>query len=423
MNGPHHASPPRRRVVITGMGVIAPNGCDLQPFWESILHGRSAGGVLERFDTSGMPVKIAAEIKNFDGKNFMPLKKARRLDISTQYGIAAARLAFEDSKLRVSALDADRVGVVEGISLGGTETTLKGGDALLKKDYRHINAFSLVNGYTGAGAGEIALELGLRGFAASYCAGSASGNEAIGHAMRMIVDDEVDMMVAGGSEAPFLPELWAVFCLNRVMSSRNESPAQAMKPFDADRDGFLLGEGSAFLVLEELTHALSRGANIYAELAGHGRYCEAFHSVNPHPEGIGVIRAMQRAARMAQIEVRDIHYINAHGTATAANDVAESRALRTLFGEGEQFPAVSSTKPVTGHLLGASGALETVVCALAVATQQVPFTLNCNNVDPECGIPVVQQASRRLPVNVAANLNSGFGGKNACLILKRFLSG
>ncbi len=385
--------PQRRRVVITGMGVIAPNGCDLEPFWDSIVNGRSAGGTLERFDTGEMPVKIAAEIKNFDGKNFMPLKKAKRLDISTQYGIAAARLAFEDSKLNAAAMDADRVGVVEGISLGGTETTLKGGDALLKKDYRHINAFSLVNGYTGAGAGEIALELGLRGFAASYCAGSASGNEAIGHAMRMIVDDEVDVMVAGGSEAPFLPELWAVFCLNRVMSGHNGSPTQAMKPFDVNRDGFLLGEGSAFLVLEELTHALARGANIYAELAGHGRYCEAFHSVNPHPEGLGVIRALERAARHAGLAVTDIQYINAHGTATAANDVAESRAFRTLFERGTAFPAVSSTKPVTGHLLGASGALETVVCALAISTQTVPFTLNCRDIDPECDIEVVRGAA------------------------------
>jgi 3-oxoacyl-[acyl-carrier-protein] synthase II len=413
----------RRRVVITGMGVVAPNGCDLQTFWNTIITGQSAAGPLTRFDPREMPVKQAAEVRNFDGGKYMPFKKAKRLDLSTQFGIAAARMALEDSGLKISNTHADRIGIAEGISLGGTETTLRGQDALMKQDYRHINAFSLINGYTGAGSGEIALELGVQGLAMTYCAGSASGNDAIGHALRTIVADEVDVMIVGGSEAPLLPALWAVFCLNKVMSSSAGDPKKAMKPFDLHRDGFILGEGSAFLILEELSHALARGANIYAELAGHGRACEAYHSVMPHPEGWGIINSMNRAARFAGLAVDEIDYVNAHGTATELNDVAETRALNTLFGAKAGSIAVSSTKPVTGHLLGASGALETVVCALSLKHQVMPMTLNHETPAPECNLDYVPKASRRYPINVVANLNSGFGGKNSCLILRKFDGG
>jgi 3-oxoacyl-[acyl-carrier-protein] synthase II len=320
-------------------------------------------------------------------------------------------------------MDADRIGVVEGISLGGTETTIEGVHALRAKNYRSINAFSLINGYTGGGSGEIALKLGIRGHAITYCAGSASGNEALGYAFKMIHQDEVDVMVAGGTEAPLIPELWAVFSLTKVMTFQNEDLKRAMKPFDKDRDGFLLGEGSAFMVLEELSHALARGAKIYAEIIGHGRSCEAYHSVNPHPDGVGVFRAMEKAVHSAGIDPTDIDYINMHGTATAANDGAETKAVKNYFKDHVRRLAVSSTKPVTGHLMGAAGALETVVCSLVLQRETIPLTLNLRHPDEGCDLDYVMDKSRPYPVRVAMNLNSGFGGKNSCLILKRFQKG
>ncbi|MBI3850632.1 MAG: beta-ketoacyl-[acyl-carrier-protein] synthase family protein [Verrucomicrobia bacterium] len=410
----------QRRVVITGMGVIAPNGSSLETFWESICEGNSAARRLTRFDPGDMPNKICAEIQDFDGGVYMKAKKSHRLDLSTQYGIAASILAVRDAAVDFEKLDQERLGVVEGISLGGTETTIKGQESLTKKSYRAINAFSLINGYTGSGSGEIALELGIRGHAITYCSGSASSNDAIGYAFNMIQQDEVDIMVAGGTEAPMLPALWAVFCVTGVMTCRNDKPQQAMRPFDRNRDGFLLGEGAAFLVLEELSHAIARGAKIYAEVAGHGRSCEAYHSVAPHPDGVGTYRAMEKALRRARMDVSEIDYINAHGTATESNDLVETKAIKHLFGDHARRLAVSSTKPVTGHLLGAAGAIETVICALALKHQEIPPTINLTEPAEGCDLDYVLKRSRPYPIRAAMNLNSGFGGKNSCLILRAF---
>jgi 3-oxoacyl-[acyl-carrier-protein] synthase II len=366
-----------------------------------------------------MPAKIAAEVRDFEPGRYMSCKRAKRLDLSTLYGIGASTLAAKDAGVDFEKMDSDRAGVVEAISLGGTQTTIDGVNALRTKNYRSINAFSLVNGYTGGGSGEIALHLGIHGHAVTFCAGSASGNEALGYAFNLIKQDEVDVMVAGGTEAPLLPELWAVFSLTKVMTSQNQSPKSSMKPFDQDRDGFLLGEGSAFLILEELSHALARGAKIYAEVIGHGRSCEAYHSVAPHPDGIGVYRAMEKAMRQARINPSDVDYINVHGTATASNDLVETKAIKNLFQSHASKLALSSTKPVTGHLLGASGALETVICALALQREVIPLTLNHKNPAEGCDLDYVTAESRPYPIRVAMNLNSGFGGKNSCLILKQ----
>lgn len=409
-----------RRVVITGMGVIAANGCELGKFWESIRAGRSAAGPVTRFDTSAMPVNIAAEVRDFHAADYMPAKKAKHLDLATRYGVAAAKMAAKDASLDISQMDPDRAGVVEGISLSGTETTLKGQMAMARKSYRAINVFSLVTGYCGSGSGEIALELGCRGHAITHCSGSASGNDALGYAFNMIQQDEADVMVAGGAEAPLLPELWGVFCVTKVMTSRNLSPLTAMRPFDRQRDGFLLGEGAAFLILEELTHALARGVRIYAEIAGHGRSCEAYHSVAPHPEGMGAVRSLEKALRRARMEPNEVDYINLHGTATELNDVVETIAVKRVFGAHAHKLALSSTKPITGHLLGASGALESVVCALALKHQEIPGTINLTDPAEGCDLDYVPGRSRPYPIKVAANLNSGFGGKNSCLIFRDY---
>ena len=409
-----------RRVVITGMGVIAANGKELGGFWDTVRRGQPFAGPLTRFDPGDMPNRVAAEIKDFDPSHYMTRKHAHRLDLSTQYGIAAATMAVKDANLKMDAIDEDRVGVVEGISLGGTETSLRGQVSLMNKSYRQINAYSLINGYTGAGSGEIALETGIKGHAVTLCSSSASSNDALGYAFNLIQQDDVDVMLAGGDEAPLLPALWAVFCLTKVMTCHNDDPARAMRPFDKTRDGFLLGEGAAYLVLEELSHALARGARIYAEIGGQGRSCEAYHSVAPHPEGLGMVRAMEKALRRARVHPGQIDYINAHGTATGPNDVVETTAIKKLFRDHARRLAVSSTKPITGHLMGAAGAMETVITALAIYHQEIPPTINLTEADAECDLDYVPGESRPYPVRAAMNLNSGFGGKNSCLILKRY---
>ncbi len=409
-----------RRVVITGMGVIAPNGKDLTTFWESIRDGRSAAAPLTRFASDKMPSRVAAEVRDFDLGLYSDPKKARRFDLSIQYGIAAARLALKDAKEDVVSRNPERIGVIEGTSVSGMESSFKGQTAFENRGYRSMSPFTLINAYTGGGAGEIALELGVKGHAASYSSGSASGNDVIGYALRMIQDDEVDVMFAGGAEAPILAPLWGAFCLMHVMSVCNEAPSSAMKPFDVSRDGFVLGEGAAFLVLEELSHAVSRGARIYAEIGGHGRACEAYHSVAPHPEGVGIQRAIEKALHSANLSRSEVSYINAHGTATHANDAAELTAIKTYFRGQLNRIAVSSTKGITGHLLAAAGALETVVSALAIYHQVIPMTTNLRT--PEAGhdLDLVIGHSRPYPIEVALNLSSGFGGKNSCLALKRY---
>jgi 3-oxoacyl-[acyl-carrier-protein] synthase II len=414
---------PHRRVVITGMGVLAPNGQTLDEFWQTIRRGDSAAAPVTRFDVSQVPTKIAAEIPHFQVGDYMERKKGKRFDLSVQYGIAASRLAAIDAKIDFSAIDPDRVGIVEGTSVSGMEASFKGQTAYEEKGYRSMSAFTMINAYSGGGSGEIALELGIRGHAVTYSSGSASGSDIIGYAMNMVRSDEVDVMIAGGTEAPLLAPLWGAFCLVQVMTSRNSAPKESMRPFDKSRDGFLLGEGAAFLVLEDLAHALSRGAKIYAEVAGHGRSVEAYHSVSPHPDGVGMSRAIEKALRDADIHASEVEYINMHGTATAANDIAETKAIQRSFAAHANRLAVSSTKPVTGHLLAAAGAIETVVCALAIDRSEIPMTLNHLDAAPGCTLDYVKHRSRPYPLRVVLNTNVGFGGKNSCLVLKRYPSG
>ena len=409
---------PKRRVVITGMGVIAPNGQDLDTFWTTIRNGVSAAGPVTRFDVSEVPTKIAAEIKDFDFKQYSDLRKFRRFELSIQYALAAADQALRDAKLDLREIDPDRAGIVEATSLSGTESALKGQTDYQNRGYRGVSPFSLINGYCGGGSGELALHLGFKGYAITMSSGSASGSDALGYAASMVEADEVDIVVVGGAEAPLLPPLWGTFCVTKVMTRRNECPGESMRPYDRTRDGFLLGEGAAFLVLEELSHALMRGARIYAEVVGHGRSCEAYHSVAPHPEGLGLCRAIEKALRRAGMSVDQLDYVNAHGTATETNDLVESLAFKRIFNERAQRIAISSTKPVTGHLLAAAGAVETVVCALALRHQEIPPTINLTAPASGCDLDYVPGRARPYPLQVVMNVNVGFGGKNSCLILR-----
>lgn len=414
------SDPHRRRVVITGMGVITAPAQRLDQFWNCVRHGISGGKKLTRFPAGAAPTLIAAQIDDFDAEKFMDAKMARRLDRSHRYGIAAARLAQQDARIDFSKVDADRVGIVEGTSMSSNEAAARAEEGYQRRGYKGVGPFALINGYSGAGSGEIAKELNIHGHSITLSSSSASGNDAIGYALSMIRHEEVDVMVAGGAEAPIAANIWGALCLGQVMSRRNDTPQAAMRPFDKTRDGILLGEGSAYLVLEELSYALSRGARIYAEILGHGRSCEAYHPVAPHPEGIGYFRAIQKGIREAQISPEEVDYINAHGTATEANDIVETKAIKRYFGAHAYRLAVSSTKPITGHLLGAAGALETVVCALALHHQEIPLTLNHDQPGEGCDLDYVRGRSRPYPIRVALNLSSGFGGKNCCLVLRRY---
>ncbi|NBV20845.1 MAG: beta-ketoacyl-[acyl-carrier-protein] synthase family protein [Proteobacteria bacterium] len=411
---------PPRRVVITGLGVIAPNGCELETFWNSVREGQSAAGLVTRFDASELPNRVACEIQDFDPSRYMDAKKSRRLELSIRYGLAAARMATTDAGVNFAQLDPDRAGIVEGTSVSGTESILRGHETYLERGYKAISPFTMINAYGGGGCGEIALELGAKGHAITLNTGSASGNDALGYALGMIRSDEADVMLAGGSEAPLIRPLFSAFCIARVMTSRNDSPLTAMRPFDETRDGFVLGEGAGFLVLEELTHALGRGAKIYAEIGGYGRSCEAYHSVSPHPDGKGMCRAMEKALRSARMDVTQVDYINAHATATELNDTAETNAVKTLFGDWSRRVGISGTKPVTGHLLGAAGAVESIITALAIHHRTIPPTANHSTPSAGCDLDYVAGTARPYPIRAAMNLSVGFGGKNACLVFKEY---
>ncbi len=418
----HRGDEPRRRVVITGVGVIAANGTNVDTFWESVREGKSAADFLTRFDVSAIPSKVGAEVRDFDPQDYMERKTARRLDRCLQFSVAAARRAMMDAKMDFSTTDPDRCGVAEGTSMSNNEAAFETKDAFLKRGYRAVSVSGIISGAAGAGSGEISHELGIKGHAVTICSSSASGNDAVGYALNMIRNEDVDVMIAGGAEAPLIQSAWGGLCASRVMTRHTDDPKRAMRPFDKARDGFVLGEGAGYVVLEELAHAVGRGAKIYAELVSHGRSCEAYHPLAPHPEGGGYLRAMEKSLKSARISPENVDYINAHGTATTANDAIETKAIKRMFGSYARRIAISSTKPVTGHLMGASGALETVICALAIHHSHIPLTANLTEADPECDLDYVSGSSRPYPIRVALNLNSGFGGKNSCLVLRRYSS-
>jgi 3-oxoacyl-[acyl-carrier-protein] synthase II len=412
---------PERRVVITGMGVISPSGKTLESLWSNVRDGVSAAAPVSRFDASKLPVKIAAEVKDFDVSKYIATRKAGRLDLTIQYGVAAASLAVKDAGLDIHSIGPDRIGVVEGTTISGAESVIKARDSFSANDgnFRALHPYNVVAGYCGEGSSTIGLHLGIRGHAVTYCSGCASGNDAIGYAAHLIQDDDVDVVIAGGAEQT-MEMLHVGFCRVRAMTEHACEPAQSMRPFDRTRDGFVLGEGAAFFVLEELSHALGRGARIYAEIAGHGRSCEAYHATDPHPDGVGYVRAMEKALRNARIHPTEVDYINAHGSATPMNDPIETRAIKTVFREHVWRLAVSATKPVTGHLMGASGAIETMICALSIWHQEIAPTINLHDPDPGCDLDYVSGAARSFPVRVSLNLNAGFGGRYACLVLKKY---
>lgn len=408
----------KRRAVITGIGVIAPNGFDLESFWSSLVEGRGAAGPITRFDASELPCRIAAEV-NIPEVDAPRLKRFGR---TVRFSLLAAHQAVADAGIDRNRIDTERAATAEGAAIGGLESALKAQALYANKGHRSISPLTLPNAYAGAAGAEVAIEFSFRGEAATIASGCCASTDALARARAMIVHDEADLVLAGGGEAPLLGPLLGAFCRSGAVkvSVRNDDPARAMRPFDRDRDGFVLGEGAAWLVIEELGHALQRGARIRAELAGAGATCDAGHSMRPDAEGRGVSGAIAKALRQAGMSPGDVQYINLHGTADEQSDAAETAGIRRAFAGRLDCLSTSATKPVTGHPLGAAGAMEAAITALALERRLIPPTINLDNAAPGCDLDYTPGEARPYPLTGALTLNHGFGGRNSCLALRRW---
>lgn len=409
-----------KRAVITGIGVVTPVGNNLEEFWNNLAGGTSGVGPITRFDTEGYDSKIAAEVKNFNPTDFIDRKEARRMDRFTHYALAAAAMAVEHAGLNMEKIDRDRAAVVLGSGVGGLETLEDQHRVLMQRGPGRISPFFIPMMISNMGAGQVAIRYGLRGCNVTTTSACASSNNAIGDAFKLIQYGQADVAITGGSEAPITPLAVAGFCSMKALSTRNHEPALASRPFDAGRDGFVIGEGAVILVLEEMEHALNRGANILAEITGYGASCDAYHITAPDPQGAGASLAMRRALADSGIAPETVDYINAHGTSTPLGDKLETMAIKEVFGDHARRLAISSTKSMTGHLLGAAGGLEAAVCVLAINKGFIPPTINLTAPDPECDLDYVPNTGRKVDVQVALSNSFGFGGHNATLVFERF---
>jgi 3-oxoacyl-[acyl-carrier-protein] synthase II len=408
-----------RRVVITGMGVLTPLGCDLEVFWQNLLAGKSGIAPVTRFDTTNFDSKIGGEVKDFKPEEFMPIKETRRTDRFVQYAVGAATKALTDSGIEMSKTDANRVGVLIGSGIGGMETIEEQSAILLKKGPGRVSPFMIPMLIINMASGYVSMLLGAKGPNLAVVSACATATHALGEAARAIVHNDADVMIAGGSEAAITQFGYAGFCAMKAMSTRNHEPERASRPFDAQRDGFVMGDGAGVCILESLEHARKRHAKIYCEVVGYGITGDAYHMSAPAPEGEGAARSMAMAMRHAHLNPEQIDYINAHGTSTPVGDKCETQAIKSTFGSYAKKLAVSSTKSMTGHLLGAAGAVETAVCALAIRDNIVPPTINYENPDPDCDLDYVPNKAREMKVNACLNNSLGFGGHNATLIVSR----
>ena len=410
----------KHRAVITGMGVISPVGNHLDEFWNNLLEGKSGIGLLTRFDTSDLPTKVAAEVKYFEPTEWINKKESRHMDRFAQFAIAAAKMAVQDSGLDFEKVDKERAGAVMGCGIGGVITFEEQKEILMSKGSGRITPFFVPMLISNMAAGHLSIEFGLQGSSMTVATACASATNAIGEALRIIQHGEADVVLCGGTEAPITDLAFAGFCAMKAMSTEKENPEQACRPFDKRRSGFVMGEGAGVLVLESLEHATARGARIYAELAGYGSTSDAYHITTPVPGGAGAARAMRLALNDAGVSAEDVDYINAHGTGTGPKDATETAAIKTVFESHATKLAISSTKSMTGHLTGAAGAIEAIICAFAIERGAIPPTINYGEPDPECDLDYVPNLARKQEVNVAMSNSLGFGGHNATIVLKKF---
>lgn len=409
-----------RRVVITGMGAVTPLGTGVEKFWQALREGRSGVGPVTRFDASQLDARIAAEVKDFTPTDWIDRKEARRMDRYVQFAIASARMAVEDARINLSDADPEMVGVYLGSGIGGMETFDEQFRVMIEKGPGRVSPFFIPMMIANMAAGQIAIHFGLQGPNMTTVTACSSANNALGEAVDALRVGKADVMLAGGSEAAIVPIAFGGFDSMKALSTRNDEPEKASRPFDAGRDGFVMGEGAGMVVLETLEHAQRRGARIYAEVIGYGVSADAYHMVQPPENGEGGARAMRRALKDARIDPREVDYINAHGTSTPQGDIAETRAIKSVFGDHAYKLAVSSTKSMHGHLLGAAGAVELIACVLAIRDQLLPPTINQEQPDPECDLDYVPNQARPARVEVALSNSFGFGGQNATLIVRRF---
>ena len=410
-----------RRVVVTGLGTLSPVGNTADEFWSSLLQGRSGVGLITRFDTTGYPTRIAGEVRNFDPLDFVDKKEARRLDPYLQYAVASSAMAVQDAALDTSKVDGTRFGVLIGSGIGGISTLLQSHKDLLDKGPDRVSPFFIPMLIANMASGLVSMRFGAKGPNSAVVTACATGNHAIGDSFRIIQRGDADIMIAGGSEAIIVPLTIAGFCSMKAMSTRNDEPTKAMRPFDATRDGFVAGEGAGILVLESLDHAVQRDARIYAEIIGYGMTGDAHHMTAPDPEGDGAARAMAAAVRDAGLDVSAVGYINAHGTSTQYNDKFETIAIKRVFGDHARRLAVSSTKSMTGHLLGAAGGIEAIATVLALHHGVLPPTINYETPDPDCDLDYIPNQARKQDVEVALSNAFGFGGTNATLAFRAYL--
>lgn len=411
----------QRRVVITGLGTLAPNGNTTTSYWDALCNGQTGVGPITKFDASDFRVRFAAEVKAFDPSCYgMDRRSARRMDLFTQYAIAASVQAVESAGLDLDAEQAERVGVVFGSGIGGIRTFEDQHDAYRNGGPRRISPLFVPMMIPDMSAGQVSIHLGAKGPNYTMVTACASAAHAIGNAAREIWDDEADVMITGGAEAAITPMAVGGFASARTLSTRNDAPERASRPFDAARDGFVIGEGAGGLVLEELGRAKQRGATIYAEVVGAGYTGDAHHITDMAPGGEGGARAIRRALRQARVDLEEVAYINAHGTSTPVGDPGETAAIKAVFGDHAKKLAVSSTKSMTGHLLGASGAIETIAATLAIYHEVAPPTINYETPDPECDLDYVPNEAREMPIAIAINNSFGFGGHNAVIVLRAF---
>jgi 3-oxoacyl-[acyl-carrier-protein] synthase II len=407
-----------RRVAVTGMGFVTPIGNDEETVWSNLIEGVSGIGLITRFDTTGFDSKIAGEVKGFNPEEYMDKKTARHIARFCQFALAASKQALAQSGLEPAAMDPDDVGVIVSSGIGGMEEIEKSHTVLMERGPKRISPFTVPMMIADMAAGIVAIHTHAGGPNYAIVSACASGSHGIGEAAEIIKRGDAVAMLAGGSEATITPLTMGAFIQIKATSERNDEPEKACRPFDIGRDGFVMGEGSVMLVLEDMEHAKKRGARVLAEIAGYGASADMYHFTAPHPQGQGAIRAMRRAIERSGVDATEIGYLNAHGTSTRLGDVAETKAIKAVFGDHAHKMAVSSTKSVHGHLLGAAGAIEAAACIMALNRGMLPPTINLDNQDPECDLDYVPNKARKSDVKVAMSNSFGFGGHNATLVIK-----
>lgn len=410
----------KKRVVVTGMGVLSPVGSGVEKFWKGLIDGKSGIHRIDRFDPTEFSTQICGDVRDYDPASHFDVKEARHLSRFIQLGVVAAREALKQSKLNIDTMDQYRCGVIVGSGVGALESFEHNHQNLINRGPKKISPFFIPQFIVNEASGQIAIEAKAKGFATCVVTACATGSNAIGDAFRFIQYGEQDIMFAGGTEAANTPMGVGGFAAIKALSQRNDAPEKASRPFDLNRDGFIMGEGAGVVILESLEHAKARGATILAEMVGYGRTSDAFHITAPEPTGEGAIRAMLLALKDGNLKPEDVSYINAHGTSTELNDKVESLAIKKAFGDYAKKIAVSSTKSMTGHLLGAAGGVEFIASVLAVMHDIVPPTINYETPDPNCDLDYVPNKARQMKVNVAMSNSLGFGGHNATLVVKKF---